>query len=194
MVSARNHSDTLSYGHTWIVTSSSCSFGRSPRTYGERGRWSHRIGRQAVAVSLILHQLSICKRTHFELRREGWCAGKLQVWKVERCFFYDVRHTRIVCWGMREDEKNLCSNNDCWEFEDRGAYCVTLPKCICRIGQNHIFTVYIPYFWRGYQQIYGQIRPSSAIHNAWSNTRVGLVRTIYMHCIYMTVCMATSVL
>jgi len=62
---------TQSYGHTRIVTSSSCSVGRSPRTYGERGRWSHRIGRQAVAVSLILHQLSICKRTHFELRREG---------------------------------------------------------------------------------------------------------------------------
>ena len=29
---------------------------------------------------------------------------------------------------------------------------------ICRVGQNHICTVYIRYFWQGNHQIYGHIR------------------------------------
>jgi hypothetical protein len=29
---------------------------------------------------------------------------------------------------------------------------------ICRVGQNHIYTVYIRYFWQGNHQIYGHIR------------------------------------
>jgi len=28
----------------------------------------------------------------------------------------------------------------------------------CRVGQNHIYTVYIRYFWLGNHQIYGHIR------------------------------------
>jgi hypothetical protein len=31
-------------------------------------------------------------------------------------------------------------------------------KCICRVGQNHIYTVHIWYFWQGNHQIYGHIR------------------------------------
>jgi hypothetical protein len=38
----------------------------------------------------------------------------------------------------------------------------TIPFLTCihmvRIGQNHIYTVYIRYFWQGYHQIYGHIR------------------------------------
>jgi len=29
---------------------------------------------------------------------------------------------------------------------------------MCRVGQNHIYTVYIRYFWQGNHQIYGHIR------------------------------------
>jgi len=29
---------------------------------------------------------------------------------------------------------------------------------MCRAGQNHIYTVYIRYFWQGNHQIYGHIR------------------------------------
>jgi len=29
---------------------------------------------------------------------------------------------------------------------------------MCRVGQNHIYTVYIQYFWQGNDQIYGHIR------------------------------------
>jgi len=29
---------------------------------------------------------------------------------------------------------------------------------MCRVGQNHIYTVYIRYCWQGNHQIYGQIR------------------------------------
>ena len=41
------------------------------------------------------------------------------------------------------------------------------PKCfhlplagiiMCRVGQNHIYTVYIRYIWQGNHQIYGHIR------------------------------------
>jgi len=33
-------------------------------------------------------------------------------------------------------------------------------KCICRVDQNYIYTVYILYFWQGYIifQIYGHVR------------------------------------
>jgi hypothetical protein len=34
--------------------------------------------------------------------------------------------------------------------------CATLH--ICRVGQNHIYTVYVLYFWQGNHQIYGHIR------------------------------------
>jgi len=30
--------------------------------------------------------------------------------------------------------------------------------CMCRVGQNHIYTVYIRYFWQGNHQIYGHIQ------------------------------------
>jgi len=29
---------------------------------------------------------------------------------------------------------------------------------ICRVGQNHIYTVYIRYYWQGNHEIYGHIR------------------------------------
>jgi len=43
---------------------------------------------------------------------------------------------------------------------------------ICRVGQNHIYTVYIRYFWQGNHQIYGHIR---------------CVHTVLANPIYMTV-------
>ena len=30
--------------------------------------------------------------------------------------------------------------------------------CVCRVGQNHIYTAYIRYFWQGNHQTYGHIR------------------------------------
>ena len=32
------------------------------------------------------------------------------------------------------------------------------PLCVTRVGQYHIYTVYIRYFWQGKHQIYGHIR------------------------------------
>jgi hypothetical protein len=31
-------------------------------------------------------------------------------------------------------------------------------RCMCRVGQNHIYTGYIWCFWQGNHQIYGHIR------------------------------------
>ena len=31
-------------------------------------------------------------------------------------------------------------------------------RIMCRVGQNHIYTVYIRYFWQGNYEIYGHIR------------------------------------
>jgi hypothetical protein len=39
--------------------------------------------------------------------------------------------------------------------------CCELKWCLyntCRVGQNHIYTVYKRYFWQGNHQIYGNIR------------------------------------
>jgi hypothetical protein len=38
---------------------------------------------------------------------------------------------------------------------------------MCRVGQNHIYTVYIRYFWQGNHQIYGHIR---CIYTVLANT------------------------
>ena len=38
------------------------------------------------------------------------------------------------------------------------AVCTTASKFITRVCQNHIYTVYIRYFWQGIHQIYGHIR------------------------------------
>ena len=48
---------------------------------------------------------------------------------------------------------------------------------IYRVGQNHIFTVYIRYFWQGNHQIYGHIRCIYAVlanptHSASERKRV----------------------
>jgi len=39
---------------------------------------------------------------------------------------------------------------------------------IGRVGQNHIYTVYVRYFWQGYHQIYGHIR---CIYTVLANPR-----------------------
>jgi hypothetical protein len=59
--------------------------------------------------------------------------------------------------------------------------CVNLKHslCVVRVGQNHICTVYIRYFWQGNHQIYGHIR---CIYTVLANpmcrvNRVG--RTLY---------------
>jgi len=39
---------------------------------------------------------------------------------------------------------------------------------ICRVGQNHIYTVYIRYFWQENHQIYGHIR---CIHTVLANPK-----------------------
>jgi hypothetical protein len=37
---------------------------------------------------------------------------------------------------------------------DEKRVCVHVCVCVCRVGQNHIYTVYIRYFWLGNHQIY----------------------------------------
>jgi len=36
--------------------------------------------------------------------------------------------------------------------------CISPPELILRVGQDHIYTVYIRYFWQGNHQICGHIR------------------------------------
>jgi hypothetical protein len=37
-------------------------------------------------------------------------------------------------------------------------HCFQANVLMCRVGQNHIYTVYIRYFWQANRQIYGHIR------------------------------------
>ena len=72
--------------------------------------------------------------------------------------------------------------------------------CMCRVGQNHIYTVCIRYFWQGNHHIYGHIRciytvlanpmyvaqayPACIpIHCSLHPTQLGLARTVYIRCI-----------
>ena len=59
----------------------------------------------------------------------------------------------------------LCASVAAWSHlrkpEARWPALDTHTACIrrmCRVGQNHIYTVYIQYFWQGNHQIYGHIR------------------------------------
>jgi hypothetical protein len=36
--------------------------------------------------------------------------------------------------------------------------CCPLSRLISRVGQNHIYTVFVRYFWQGNHQIYGHIQ------------------------------------
>jgi len=57
-------------------------------------------------------------------------------------------------------ERNEWSNKNCSsKVLVPGVKCV--PTChmhMCRVGQNHIYTVFIRYFWQGNHQIHGHIR------------------------------------
>jgi len=44
--------------------------------------------------------------------------------------------------------------------------CGITAKHISRVGQNHLYTVYIRYFWQGNHQLYGHIR---CIHTVLSS-------------------------
>ena len=35
--------------------------------------------------------------------------------------------------------------------------CLKLLSIVCRVGQDHIYMVYIRYFWQGNHQIYGHV-------------------------------------
>ena len=68
------------------------------------------------------------------------------------------------------------------------------------VGQNHIYTVYIRYFWQGNHQLYGHTRciysvlanpthTNTQIHlhihmHIRIHTYIGLARTVYIRCIY----------
>jgi hypothetical protein len=43
-------------------------------------------------------------------------------------------------------------------FKLNPTYCQAASCNICRVGQNHVYTVYIRYFWQGNHRIYGHIR------------------------------------
>ena len=50
--------------------------------------------------------------------------------------------------------------------------CLRFSPIMIRVGQNHIYTVYIRYFWQGNHQIYGHIRCIYTVlanpnHDSW---------------------------
>ena len=51
-----------------------------------------------------------------------------------------------------------------WTTSKCNAWCL-----ICRVGQNHIYTVYLRFFWQGNHQIYGHIR---CIYTVLANPRL----------------------
>jgi len=87
-------------------------------------------------------------------------------------------HHRVCClWMYRcQQSQPICAagmhEGVCVHIpKDRGSYFIdiklaacyasavaVLTLCMCRVGQNHIYTVYIRYFWQGFYQIYGHIR------------------------------------
>jgi len=67
-----------------------------------------------------------------------------------------LRHRSNAGWAKRQ---LVCVQGRFWLF---------VPLIISRVGQNHIFTVYIRYFWQGNHLIYGHIR---CIHTVLANPK-----------------------
>jgi hypothetical protein len=62
----------------------------------------------------------------------------------------------------------------------RTVYICRIWPYICRDGQNHIYTVYIRYFWQGNHQIYGHIR---CIYTVLANPKY-MVTSLHKYRIY----------
>ena len=62
-----------------------------------------------------------------------------------------------VCWccTLGCAAYSGCAGIGAWAHENKAKEWMSVK---CRVGQNHIYTVYIRYFWQGNHQIYGHIR------------------------------------
>jgi hypothetical protein len=93
-----------------------------------------------------------------------------------------------MCVHMHMPSVSVCNMLLC-----HASPCVCLPYvyilyAICRVGQNHIYTVYIRYFWQGNHQIYGHIRCIYIFIRFWPT--LAICRMLHMICICVQhVCM-----
>jgi len=87
----------------------------------------------------------------------------------------------------------IFTRSRCWWQTYKSRNKKFVVRSIRRVGQNHIYTVYIRYFWQRNHRIYGHIR---CIHTVLANPKhslshqsgygvcVGLARTVYIHRIW----------
>jgi hypothetical protein len=121
-----------------------------------------------------LSNLSICKRTRTR-RQSRYRLHLATLSRTYLTYLYANAHApvangAIVCTQphCREVAFPLfCAAHAPEDVLQFGQVCIaqrvgrrsaTLTGCIFRVGQNHIYTVYIRYFWQGNHQIYGHIR------------------------------------
>ena len=66
-----------------------------------------------------------------------------------------VKAARLM--GMHNDSGHAAARLFSWWWSciDRGSVQTGWPGHIHRVGQNHIYTVYMRYFWQGFHQIHG---------------------------------------
>jgi len=97
------------------------------------------------------------------------------------CAAAAYKRTTCVCFcAAAAYEQTTCMTKHCHAAKctsryihnmTRNTYCTRL---ITRVGQNHVYTVYIRYFWQGNHQIYGLIR---CIYTVLANpTHYSLIR------------------
>jgi hypothetical protein len=77
---------------------------------------------------------------------------------IRGIFVSGVPRTSILCQGCHEPQQNL-----------------NRIFIINRVGQNHIYTVHVRYFWQGNHQIYGHIRCIYTVLANPNNKQEGLV-------------------
>jgi hypothetical protein len=51
-------------------------------------------------------------------------------------------------------------------------------RLLCKVGQNHIYTVLVRYFWQGNHQIYGHIR---YVYTVLANPALGAPQSLITH-------------
>jgi len=95
-------------------------------------------------------------------------------------------------WKSSSDEfaRSRPSIPACCDSEQEHHVCVLCVFCICRVGQNHTYTVYIRYFWQGHHQIYGHIR---CIYTVLANPMCLSSHMYVCVCVRAGVCMCVCV-
>jgi len=109
--------------------------------------------RQAAPLLCVRESTVHCRKANGTTALRLWKHGALQKGKRHHCYaFVEAR-----CTAERQTLECAPTRTPA-SITALTPTSTLIPNFIPRVGQNHIYTVYIRYFWQGNHEIYGHIR------------------------------------